>query len=192
MKRWSSSTFLAQLALCGSLLLLAGCPSAGDFGDSGGTAVAGLVVEAGQGGSTVCTVPENREAVVARVLELVNQERTRRFLPPLTLNPTLTRVAEKHACDMIQRGYFAHVSPAAKGPGERAIEEGYVFLAIGENLAAGQTSPEQVMQEWMNSNEGHRENILQAQWKEIGIAVQSGGEYGVYWVQEFGHPPPTP
>ncbi len=90
---------------------------------------------------------------------------------------------------MIEEGFFAHESEDGAGPGQRAINGGYVFLAIGENLAGGQSSPEQAMVDWMASTEGHRENILAHQWREIGIAVRTGGEFGVYWVQEFGNPP---
>lgn len=154
------------------------------------TSVAGMVVEGIQPGPKVCDVPENNDAVVARILELVNQERTARGLGALTLNPILSKMAEDYACEMIAGGFFEHVSPfTRKGPGQRAIDHGYVFLAVGENLAGGQRTPEQAMTEWMNSTNGHRENILQSQWREIGIAVRTGGQFGVYWVQEFGNPP---
>jgi uncharacterized protein YkwD len=178
-----------QLALCGSLFFLAGCPGANDFGT--GTSVAGMVVEAAQGNSQECQTPANSDALIARMLELVNNERQSRGLHPLTLNPVLSGIADDYACEMINSGFFAHVAPSGEGPGQRAINAGYVFLAIGENLAGGQTSPEQAMVDWMNSTVGHRENILAQQWKEIGIAVRTGGQYGVYWVQEFGNPPAT-
>jgi uncharacterized protein YkwD len=138
-----------------------------------------------EGGS----IPVNVEILKTRMLELVNNERTSRGLQALTLDPTLCAMANNYAHDMIQCGFFSHQSPEGEGPGQRAVSAGYVFLAIGENLAGGQTSPEQAMADWMKSTEGHRENILSPQWKEIGIAVRTGGEYGVYWVQEFGNPP---
>jgi uncharacterized protein YkwD len=175
-----------QLLLCGSLLLT-GCPGAGDSG----TNVAGIVVQAVQGNAEDCQVPPNSDALVARMLELVNKERQTRGLHPLTVNPVLTQIAEDYACEMIVCNFFAHETPNHEGPGQRAINAGYVFLAIGENLAGGQSSPEQAMADWMSSTEGHRENILATQWKEIGIAVRLGGQYGVYWVQEFGNPPTT-
>jgi uncharacterized protein YkwD len=58
---------------------------------------------------------------------------------------------------------------------------------IGENLAAGQTSPEQVVTQWMNSP-GHRENMLQERFTEVGVGLREGGDYGLYWVLEFGYP----
>ncbi len=174
------------LAVCGTLLL-SGCPGAGDFSD---TSTAGFqTVQGIQGGTRTCKKPGNSEELIARVLELVNQEREKRGLNALTLNPTLSKIADDYCCAMIEGSFFDHVDPSGKGPGERAINAGYIFQAIGENLAGGQASAEQVMAEWMASTEGHRENILEAQWREIGVAVRTGGLYGVYWVQEFGSPP---
>jgi uncharacterized protein YkwD len=175
-----------SLALC-TALLGAGCT---DLAPIPGGGVAGLVVDGIQPGSKICSDPANDEALAARVLDLVNRERTLRGLQPLTTNPTLTKMAEAYACEMITQNFFDHVNPFTnKGPGQRALEHGYIFLAIGENLAGGQSTPEQAMAEWMSSTAGHRENILAAQWHEIGIAVRTGGQFGVYWVQEFGNPP---
>lgn len=176
------------LSLC-SAVLLAGCPAASDVpGGTGGT-IASMTVQGVQPGNRECRKPANADALVDRVLELVNLERTQRGLDPVMLNPILCKMADDFACDMIENNFFDHVNLSGKGPGQRALDAGYVFLAIGENLAGGQTSPEQVMSEWMASAQGHRENILQAQWREIGIAVRTGGQLGVYWVQEFGNPP---
>lgn len=184
---YSSRLRLVRCLLLGTLFL-AGCPSMEDTtGDV--TPVASMVVEGIGGPPNVCDLPANRDALVARVVELVNEERTRRGLQPVTLNSTLSEMADSYACEMIQGGFFDHVNARGEGPGQRAIKAGYVFLAIGENLAGGQTSPEWVMNEWMNSREGHRENILAAQWREIGVAVRTGGQFQVYWVQEFGNPP---
>jgi uncharacterized protein YkwD len=175
-----------QVALAGTLFLT-GCPSAGDFEDT--TPVAGMVVEGAGSRLNGCTNPGNKDALVARMVELVNLERTRRGLNPVTLDPLLCKIADDYACEMIDKGFFDHTNPDGQGPGQRAINTGYIFLAIGENLAGGQNSPEQAMKEWMNSKEGHRENILDAQWREIGVSVRLGGIYGIYWVQEFGNPP---
>lgn len=175
-----------QAALTGTLFL-AGCPSTGDFQDA--TPVAGMIVEGSGNKIDGCISPANKDALVARVVELVNQERTKRGLQPVTLNETLSKMADDYACDMINDGFFDHVDKEGRGPGQRAISEGYIFLAIGENLAGGQNTPEWAMSDWMKSTEGHRENILAAQWREIGVGVRLGGAYGVYWVQEFGNPP---
>jgi uncharacterized protein YkwD len=168
-------------------LFLAGCPSTGDFQDN--TSVAGMIVEGANARVDGCVSPGNKDALVTRVVELTNQERTKRGLQPVTLDPTLSKMADDYACEMINGGFFGHIDRSGKDPGQRALAEGYVFLALGENLAGGQNSPERVMTDWMNSTEGHRENILAAQWREIGVSVRLGGLYGIYWVQEFGNPP---
>jgi uncharacterized protein YkwD len=176
------------VVLCASLLL-ASCTGTADLGDGEDSAVAGLVVEGVQNDST-CHLPINSTVLVSRLVDLVNQERTSRGLHSLTLSGLLSDVADNYSCVMIENSFFAHNNPYTdEGPGQRAIDEGYLFLAIGENLAAGQETPEQVVLDWMSSAEGHRENILAAQWQELGIGIRTGGEYGVYWVLLFGNPP---
>lgn len=176
-----------ELAVCGSLLFLAGCPSAGD-GDQ--SVVATMVVEGIESSTGECHLPANAEEAIDRLLDLTNQERVSRGLPAVVLNPVLSRLADDYSCQMIEEGFFSHIDPFTEdGPGQRAISGGYVFLAIGENLGGGQSSPEQVMNEWMTSDQGHRENVLGAQWSEVGLSVRTGGQYGVYWVQVFGNPP---
>jgi uncharacterized protein YkwD len=169
------------------MFLLAGCPSASDTQDT--SPVAGMIVEGSSSKVTGAVAPPNKDALIAHVVELVNQERTKRGLQAVTLNATLSKMADDYACEMINDGFFDHVDKDGNGPGQRAIMEGYIFLAIGENLAGGQNNVEWVMNDWMNSKEGHRENILTPQWREIGVGVRLGGAYGVYWVQEFGNPP---
>jgi len=179
---------LLRPVLAGTILFLAGCPSAGDF-QSSEPVVASMVVEGASTKVTGCVDPNNKDALIARVVELTNQERTKRGLQAVTLNPTLSKMADDYACEMVDKNFFDHINPQGEGPGQRAISAGYVFLAIGENLAGGQNSPEWVMNDWMNSKEGHRENILATQWQEVGVSVRLGGTHGVYWVQEFGNPP---
>lgn len=182
----TSLTFSAaiRLLLCGLAALVTGCPGTGDVG--GG--VAGLTVQVIPGTPDASMKPANADALVARVLALTNEERESRGLHPLMLNPTLCVMADEYCCEMIEGRFFGHQSHSGEGPGDRARRHGYVFLAIGENLAVGQTSPEQVMAEWMSSAGGHSQNILSHQWREIGLAVRTGGEHGIYWVQEFGNP----
>ena len=177
---------IASLGLIASLLAT-GCPGAGDPG--AGTPVASMIVEGVQSGSDTCQTPGNEAALRSRVIELVNQERTSRGLAAVTLNEQLNQMAADYCCDMIEERFFGHTDPyTGEEPGQRALEAGYIYLAVGENLAGGQTSPEQVMAEWMASPP-HRQNVLAAQWREAGLAVSTGGEYGVYWVLEFGNPP---
>lgn len=135
-----------------------------------------------------CGEPTDVESLKIRVLELVNSERAAIGLNQLTWNVTLEEQATSYACEMIHYDFFDHVNPVTKSTlGLRADEFNYDFQVIGENLAAGQRTPEKAMQDWMNSP-GHRQNILDPRFVEIGIGVRVGGDYGMYWVQEFGLP----
>lgn len=138
--------------------------------------------------STECFVPTEAEEWAARVIDLTNEERLAVGLPPLATNTLLARIAGDYACEMIENDFFDHVSPVTGSTvGSRALQYGYFFRKVGENLAGGQTSPEQVISEWMNS-EGHRANILDEDFIEIGVSVRAGGYYKWYWVQEYGLP----
>lgn len=136
-----------------------------------------------------CFVPENEAELIEEVIRLVNEERAKHGLDPVTANTTLQAAAGQYACTMIVDEFFAHYHPeTGEGPGERATAAGYSYRAVGENLAAGQKTPSEAMRDWMNSTLGHRENILNPMWSHIGVAVRTGGPYGIYWVQEFGAP----
>ncbi len=159
-------------------IVLAGCPAA----DSGGSVK-------GVNNLRTASAPENADVLADQVIALINQTRQQHNLNPLKKNAVLTKLAESYASRMIAGGFFGHNDPeTGDGPLQRALQSGVLFLSVGENLAAGQTSPEAAIEDWMASNT-HQENILSAQWNEIGVAVRTGGEYGVYWVAEFGNAP---
>ncbi len=142
----------------------------------------------GQAFVSQCGIPPEAEQYATRIVELVNEERMSQGLPPVTTNAVLTDMASNYACEMIDGDFFDHTSPITGSTvGSRALQAGYFFKKVGENLAGGQTSPEQAMSEWMASP-GHRENILDRDFIEMGTAVRTGGNYGWYWVQEFGLP----
>ncbi len=135
-----------------------------------------------------CEFPEDPERLADQVLQLVNLERADADLPPVVRNLVLDKIADDYACRMIADNFFDHVDPATGyGPGDRAVAGKYRFFAVGENLAAGQETPGEVMNVWMESP-SHRDIILDEKWTEIGVSVRLGGEYSVYWVQEFGAP----
>jgi len=163
------------LASVGLLGLLSGCfATAASSGRSDETAP--------------CVTPEDPERMADQVLQLVNLERAETDLPPVTRNPALEHIADDYACQMIAENFFGHTDPTTGyGPGDRAVVGKYAFYAIGENLAAGQQTPAEVMKVWMDSP-SHRDIILDPKWTEVGIAVRVGGEYSTYWVQEFGAP----
>lgn len=135
-----------------------------------------------------CQIALNAETWRAEILLLVNQERTRRGLGRVVRNAALEAQATQYACEMIHYGFFDHVNPVTGTTlSDRASDFGFDFLVIGENLAAGQRSPSNAMSDWMGSP-GHAANILNPEFTEVGIGVRLGGEFGVYWVQEFGRP----
>lgn len=184
MRLGRSTIGLGLLSVCSlQVLLLTGCPAAD--GTPAKTPVLGLSARSTEPGAIA---PVNNDVVVEQVLRLVNERRSRIGLDELTPNPVLSRMAEDYCTEMIEQGFFAHENPSGDGPGERAYKAGYVFVQVGETLAAGQETAEQVVAEWMASDE-HREIILGVYWREIGAGVRIGGEYNVYWVLEFGNPP---
>jgi uncharacterized protein YkwD len=119
-----------------------------------------------------------------RVLELINQERAKYGLSALSYNGTLDNAAEKHNDHMSVVGKMAHDGIGDGDPGERIRAEGW-RKAWGENVATGQTSPEQVVREWMNSPD-HRRNILDPNFKSMGVSYTTAANGRTYWAQEFG------
>ncbi|CAL9374627.1 CAP domain-containing protein [Streptomyces sp. enrichment culture] len=117
---------------------------------------------------------------VARVVELVNQERAEAGCAPVTANSTLNTAAQRHSEDMASTGTMSHTGSDGSDPGERITRAGYAWSTYGENVAYGYSTPEQVMQGWMTSP-GHKANILNCSFKEIGVGLS-----GTYWTQDFG------
>ncbi|MFB7747771.1 sigma-70 family RNA polymerase sigma factor [Streptomyces sp. NPDC056132] len=123
-------------------------------------------------------------AAVQQVLDLVNSERGKAGCSALTSNPKLYDAALKHSENMAAQNFFDHTDPSGAGPGERITAAGYQWSAYGENIARGQADAAAVMDSWMNSP-GHRANILNCGFKEIGIGVHYGSG-GPWWTQDFG------
>jgi uncharacterized protein YkwD len=127
------------------------------------------------------------------ITTLTNIERGREGLQPLVFNKRLAAMAEMKAVDMINKHYFAHVSPDGTDIAKLAATTHYQYLNLGENLALGDfRSSGEVVTGWMNSP-GHRANILNKDFTEIGVAAVMGNYEGRmvwYSVQEFGRPMP--
>lgn len=123
-------------------------------------------------------------AQALEVLELVNQERKRQGLKELVLSHELNGIATAKAEDMAEKGYFDHNSPTYGSPFEMLQQFGVQYKSAGENIAAGQKTSKQVMDDWMNSS-GHRANILNSSYGQLGVGYVEGGAYGTYWVQLF-------
>lgn len=119
-----------------------------------------------------------------QVVDLVNKERASRGLGKLTINWELARVARYKSEDMRDKKYFSHQSPTYGSPFDMIRKFGISYSTAGENIAKGQKTAQAVMNAWMNS-EGHRKNILNASFTEIGVGYAAGGSGGPYWTQMF-------
>lgn len=122
-----------------------------------------------------------------QVADLVNKERQAAGLPALKVNTKLARVAERKAEDMRDNNYFSHTSPTYGSPFDMMRQFGIRYTSAGENIAKGQKSPQSVMKGWMNS-QGHKDNILDSKYTEIGVGYVTDGSGNTYWVQMFIRP----
>lgn len=129
--------------------------------------------------------------VKSEIIKETNIQRQNNGLLALSENTKLNQAALAKANDMFKKQYFEHESPQGIGPGELVSEQKYQYVAVGENLILGNFSSEkEVVDKWMASP-GHRENILNKRYTEIGVAVIKGtykGENVWIGVQEFGLP----
>ncbi|MFJ4840255.1 sigma-70 family RNA polymerase sigma factor [Streptomyces sp. NPDC088746] len=126
------------------------------------------------------SAPSAAEEVIA----LVNSERAKEGCAPVSDNSLLAKAASRHSADMVARDYFSHTSPDGTDPGARITAAGYRWSTYGENIAKGQPTAAAVMDSWMNSS-GHRANILNCAFKEIGIGREDSSG-GPVWTQNFG------
>ncbi len=145
-------------------------------------------------GCTLTTIPVQNAAFEQEIVERVNTERAKANLPPLKNNLALSNAARYQANDMMSDEYFDHDTydringTLTKVCGVWARVQNYYAYdaAAGENIAGGQDSPEQAMTAWMSS-EGHKANILNPNFRELGVGYFHGGTWlGDFWVQDFG------
>ncbi|MBE6963240.1 MAG: SafA/ExsA family spore coat assembly protein [Ruminococcaceae bacterium] len=115
------------------------------------------------------------------VIRLVNEIRVSNGLKPLTANWELSRVARYKSQDMVDNRYFSHTSPTYGSPFQMIRAFGLSFRTAGENIAYGQRTPQAVVNAWMNSS-GHRANILNSSYTQIGVGYVANGHY---WTQMF-------
>lgn len=116
-----------------------------------------------------------------QVVELTNQERAKYGLSALQVDVELSKVAREKSRDMAANNYFAHNSPSYGSPFDMMKSFGISYRTAGENIAKGQRTPAEVVNAWMNS-EGHRANILNANYTHIGVGYV---EQGNHWTQQF-------
>lgn len=130
---------------------------------------------------------------IQKVLDLTNLQRSRFGLNPLTLNADLNRAAQTHSESMALDDFFSHTGADGSSPFDRIRATGYTYSTAAENIAAGYSTPETVVEGWMNSP-GHRANILNSDLQEMGIGYyflenDTGSvTHNSYWTQAFGTP----
>ena len=115
------------------------------------------------------------------VIRLVNEIRAENGLKALTYDWELSRVARYKSQDMKDNKYFSHTSPVYGTPFQMIKNFGISYRSAGENIAKGYSTPQAVVNSWMNSS-GHRANILNANYTHIGVGYVAGGNY---WTQMF-------
>ncbi|MEW2404552.1 CAP domain-containing protein [Streptomyces sp. NPDC046862] len=128
--------------------------------------------------ATTAVSDDDLTALVA----LVNSERAEAGCAALTVNDKLTKAAQDHSQDMADHRNLSHTGSDGSSLTDRYARVGYSWSAAGENIASGYTTPQSVMDGWMASS-GHRANILNCAFKEIGVGF---AESGSYWTQDFG------
>lgn len=116
--------------------------------------------------------------------DLVNAERVQKGLPTLKENKKVANTALKHSKDMADHNYFDHDNLKGESPFDRMKKDGIDYQSAGENLAYGQQSSIFAHQGLMNS-EGHRKNILQPDFKELGVGVSFNKERQPFWTEDY-------
>ncbi len=123
----------------------------------------------------------NQGVFEKQVVELTNKERAKHGLAPLSVDAKLAETARAKSVDMAEQDYFDHTSPTYGSPFDMMDQFGVTYYTAGENIARGQFTPEEVVEAWMNS-EGHRENILNANYTHIGVGFV---KEDIVWTQQF-------
>ncbi|MCA9606449.1 MAG: CAP domain-containing protein [Myxococcales bacterium] len=103
---------------------------------------------------------------------------------PLTMDPLLRLAARLHSTNMGENGFFDHTDPEGRGPGERVAEVGFRGSYVGENIARGQATPEEVVDAWMHS-EGHCRNIMNPRYHFLGVGLAYSPADEPFWTQNF-------
>lgn len=129
--------------------------------------------------------PDNggsQDSYAKEVVRLVNAERAKAGLSPLTINDGVAKAAQVRAHEI--KDTFSHTRPDGSNFSTILTQNGITYRGVGENIAYGQNSPESVMQSWMNSS-GHRANILNKDFTAIGVGHYKDGSGVDYWTQIF-------
>ena len=126
---------------------------------------------------------QNPAQLIERLLVLHNAQRAKQGAKPLALNVKLTAAAKEYAEFLARTGKFGHSEEGS--PSQRIKKQGYSFRAMGENIAKGQGTAESAVNSWMHSD-GHRANIINKKFKEVGFGVARDPKGHMVWVADFG------
>ncbi|MCA1060875.1 cell wall-binding repeat-containing protein [Rossellomorea aquimaris] len=127
---------------------------------------------------------ELKTSMEKQLRDQANALRARHLIAPLKEDKEAREVARAHSKDMAVRNYFSHDNPEGLSPFQRLSKAGISYTSAGENIAAGQFNAIAVHDEWVNSA-GHRKNILSPLFHNLGAGVYIGGEYGIYYTEDF-------
>lgn len=204
-RKMNDACLARVLAPVGLVVLMAGCESGSEPGEEGAsTTQRGDATNEDADGEAVgegCAAVEDWDPDWARfeeeVLVLVNERRAEGAdcgsrgsfdaAPALTAHLDLRCAARLHSQDMARRNYFDHRNPEGETPFARVNKTKFKGNRVGENIAAGQRSPEEVMRGWMKSD-GHCANVMEPRYRYLGVgyAEKKDSEYRQYWTQNFG------
>ena len=141
-----------------------------------------------------CAMDETDRSLLNRVNEARSQPRQCgnedfNAVDPLSWSCKLEEAARGHSEDMAELEFFSHTGPEGSQIGERVSERHYQWSAVGENIAAGQNSVDEVVDGWLSSP-GHCANIMHAEFTEMGAAriEAPGSQYSPFWTQVFARP----
>lgn len=126
-----------------------------------------------------------RESLIDQVVRLTNVERVKAGVRPLNNNSLLESMAAYLASELVIMGQLVHADRQGRDLVSRAGMVRYPYVAIGENIAQGQRTAEEVVKAWMDSR-GHRANLLSPDFREIGVGQAVHQRQGRFWVQIFG------
>jgi uncharacterized protein YkwD len=127
----------------------------------------------------------NTDSFDQQILNLVNEERAKVGADPLQINEQLDQAADLHTQDQASINTLSHTGSNGSNSADRILNTGYQYSTTGENVAVGYPDAEAVMAGWMASD-GHRENILNPSFEELGVGYSVGEDGSAYWTQDFG------
>ena len=183
------SIVLIVLAVVIFVILFTNIPKLFDFFNNVNNAGYSALQQVRQSGDYLLPSVAREKLTTEDVIKLTNTARAVNGLPPLAENQLLNSIAESRARDMLEKQYFAHVSPTGQQASDIAQDIGYHYKIIAENIGSGDFYTNQkIVDSWMQSP-GHRANILSAEVQEIGAAVIKGkmkGTDAYVAVQIFG------